>query len=300
MINSDVLPRVFRYYLYYTLSMKKATSIPDQAKKIFTTTYGRVAGISLIGALANIAVVIAMEALLDHNYAANIDYTTFDTTASFADLPIAPLIGTGILATLLILLIAIIVGVSITTILMNNKSFAEAIGFGITKGLRSIPVQALFALLLFAGSIPGILIIFLGALMASETLSLLFIALGACLLLLPIVILVRGMFIVFIWVEQQKERAWAIIKKSFALTKGSVGWMVVLGIAVIAAGAGTVGLLLLVGLSALGIPLSTEDLSAISDEVISVFLTIPALYALLYAIYQHAKTRGKRMKKKKA
>ena len=277
--------------------MKKTTSIPAQAKKIFTTTYGRVVGVALIGTLANIAVLSIIDALL------SLHYSTVDSTADLADLPLSatltPLIGTGILA-ILALLIAIITGVSIATILINNKSFTEAMGFGITKGLKSIPVQLLFALLLLAGSIPSLLIIFLGSLMASEILSFLFILLGICLILLPIAILVRGMFVVFIWVERQKEQVWAIIKKSFALTKGTVGWMIVLSIAVIIIAVGIVNLLLLTGLATIGVPISAEDLSTITDELISIFLIIPALHALVYAIYQHAKKHGKSTKKKNA
>ena len=279
--------------------MKKTTSIPAQAKKIFTTTYSRVVGVSLIGTLANIAIVVAMETFIDLNYSDS------DVMAYFADMPLsltffAPLIGTSILTVLLIILIAIITAASIATILINNKSFTEAIGFGITKGLRSIPVQILFALVLLAGCIPSILIVFLGALMASEGLSVLFIILGALLLLLPTILLVRGMFITFIWVEQQKERARAIIKKSFALTKGTIGWMIVLSIVIIAIGTGIAHLLLLPGLSLIETSLPTEDLSAIADEIVSIFLFIPVLYALLYALYQYAKKHNKRVKKKNA
>ena len=277
--------------------MKKTPSIPAQAKKIFTTTYARVAGVALIGALANIAMLSIIDTLL------SLHYSTVDSTVDLADLPLSatltPLIGTGILA-ILAMLIAIITGVSIATILINNKSFTKAIGFGITKGLKSIPVQLLFALLLLAGSIPSLLIIFLGSLMASEILSFLFILLGICLILLPIAILVRGMFVVFIWVERQKEQAWAIIKKSFALTKGTVGWMIVLSIAVIIIAVGIVNLLLLTGLATIEVPISAEDLSTITDELISIFLIIPALHALVYALYQHAKKHNKSVKKKNA
>ena len=279
--------------------MKKTTSIPAQAKKIFTTTYGRIVGVSLISTLANIAVVVAMEVLIDLNYSAS------DTIAYFADAPLsftffAPLIGIGTLTTLLILLIAIITATSISTILINNKSFTEAVGFGITKGLRSIPVQLLFTLLLLAGSIPSMLTIFLGSLIASEGLSVLFIILGASLLLLPTILLIRGMFITFIWVEQQKERARAIIKKSFALTKGAVGWKIVLSVIILAIGVGIIHPLILAVLSTLGTPLSAEDLSSFTDDLVTIFLFMPALYALLYALYQHAKKRGKSTKKKNA
>ncbi len=279
--------------------MKKTTSIPAQAKKIFTATYGRIVGVSLISTLANIAVIVAMEALIDLNYSAA------DATAYFADATLsltffAPLIGTSMLTALLILLIAIITTASISTILINNKSFTEAVGFGITKGLRSIPVQLLFTLLLLAGSIPSMLTIFLGSLIASEGLATLFIILGASLLLLPMVILIRSMFITFIWVEQQKEQAWAIIKKSFTLTKSSVGWKIVLSIAIIAIAAGIIHPLIPAALSILGIPLSVEDLSTFTNDLVTIFLFMPTLYALLYAIYQHAKKRGKSMKKKSA
>ena len=64
------------------------------------------------------------------------------------------------------------------------------------------------------------------------TSSMLFTGLGALLLLiLPIAVLIRIIvLLVFVWVENRGERAWEIIKKSFELTRGSVGWVILLSI----------------------------------------------------------------------
>ena len=272
-----------------------------QAKKVLQTTYARIAGISFMSVLIGTLVNTAATKGVIYTTPGLTEYLNFNPTSiTEMSLPTIELSGLGIsiiiLTALLLFLITIITAVAGAAVIVKNESFTKAITFAATKGLRSIPVQILFILLMVVGSIPGILITTIGAVSG----SILLVLLGALLLILILfTLLVRSMFFMFIWVEDQKERAWFIIKQSFTLTRGSIGWMIVLFliIAIIAIIIIHPILLLLLSIPTKAL-LTHEATSALTDHLISILLMIPITYAITYTLYVRAKERTKNITKK--
>ena len=105
------------------------------------------------------------------------------------------------------------------------------------------------------------------------------------LLLLPIVVglvmTIRFYFVLFVWAENQNLRIWSVIKQSFALTKGSVFWTVVLLYSMVVVASWIVSFFFsLVG------PLGLLLLIATIILVIT-----PMYWAMQYALYEYAKQR---------
>ena len=59
-------------------------------------------------------------------------------------------------------------------------------------------------------------------------------------LVVSIIISVRLMFICFVWVENQNQRAWSIVKNSLVLTKGKTFLLLLLLIVIAAAASGVI------------------------------------------------------------
>ncbi len=286
--------------------MKKNISIFTHAKKIFFVTYVRIVAILIVSVAATFLVGIGSVSELFY-YVTGLNYFTPDFFSVFLDTSsgapwMVPLgISISILAMFLLLLITFVTSATTAFVLVRNTSFLESIKLGVTKGLRSIPAQALFLALLVVSSIPSFLLILLSLRIANDAngaLALFCILLGALLLLLPFFIGLRSVFVVFIWLENQKARAWSIVKKSFVLTQGTVIWMMVLAIVLAGAGAMIIHPLLVLLLSTLAVLPSGDTLSAIVDQIISIFLLTPIMYALFYTFYVQAKKRAVSIKKR--
>ena len=286
--------------------MKKNISIFTHAKKVFFVTYVRIVAILIVSVAATFLVGIGSVAELFY-YVTGLNYFTPDFFSVFLDTSsgapwMVPLgISISILAMFLLLLITFVTSATTAFVLVRNTSFLESIKLGVTKGLRSIPVQALFLALLVVSSVPSFLLILLSLRIANDVngaLALFCILLGALLLLLPFFIGLRFAFVVFIWLENQKARAWSIVKKSFVLTQGTVIWMMVLAIVLAGAGAMIIHPVLVLLLSTLPVLPSGDTLSAIVDQIISIFLLTPIMYALFYTFYVQAKKRAVSIKKR--
>ena len=273
--------------------MEQNNSILTQTRQIFKTVYTRIAGIMFVNTVLSTALYIGMTAgILYFMFGANyltLDFKNLDSslTGPISNIPWLLIIGIAVVVILVLLLIAFITTASITAVLFRNMSFTESVRFGATKGLRSIPVQMLVLLLPLIGSIPSFLIIFLGLLTENEVMALVFILLGAFLFLLPLVLFIKSIFAIFVWLENQKERSWSIVKKSFALTRGVVSWMIILLVFVLIIAGAIINsfLILLINI----VPASNTITEMVALNLVSVFFTMPIWYAALYAIYEHAK-----------
>ena len=266
------------------VEMKKDEDIIAYARRVLKVVWGRIAGIALIEVVITTLAAVAIGAIFYTVNTSNQDYFNWDVdfqnpdTAVFGTLQSDAWIPFIVIVavTLLIMLFAYIATISVVT---HNKSFKEAIKFGITRGFHAVPVLLLSFLLVLVGGVPSLLIIVL-ALMMESALTLLFVLLALVLLVLPIVLSLRTFFVVFVWIENQKETAWSIIKKSFALTKGSVSWMILLFLLVF----GTINSIL------------SEDTGSITLSLIQIAamvgLVTPVLYSVMYAIYESAKRKN--------
>ena len=259
------------------------SSILTHTKKVFFGVYGRIVAILIISAAVILAsaVPLGVGAGLSHPFGALWTVLTG--------------IGIGIFATFITFLTA----AAIAFVLIRNKSLLESIKFALTKGLRSIPVQLLFLGLLLVSSVPSILLILFALEMLDTGSGLLFMALGVLLLLLPFFLGLRFVFVVFVWLENQKMQAWSIVKRSFTLTQGPVVWRILLSLVVIGVGAAIIHPLLVSLLSALLALPSGENLSMIVDQILSIFLLAPLMYALFYTLYVYAKQQPADVKKRR-
>ena len=271
-------------------------------KKVLFATYTRIVAILLVSVVITFLVGVGLTEGMFYS-ATGLHYLAPDFASVFMEMSSDSrwivLFGISIvvLAMLSLSLITFITSAAVASVLIRNTSFRESIIFGITKGLRSVPVQALFFVLLFLSSIPSFLVILIASSMANGVLAMLFLLLGMTLLLLPFLIALRSTFVIFIWLENQKMKAGDIMKKSFALTRGSVVWMMVLTLVLAGVGAAImypILTLVFFELAILVLPFSfsAETFSAITDQVISIFLFGPIVYALFYTLYVYAKRQS--------
>lgn len=272
--------------------MKKGVSIFAHTKKVFFTTYGRVVAILIVSVVATFLIGVCLTSGLFY-YVTGLNYFTphffsvFTEMSSYAPWLVPLGIAVSVLATLLVLLITFITSATTAFVLIRNRPLLESLKFGLTKGLRSVPVQVLFFVLLFASSVPSILLILLASVMADGGFAVLCVLLGLFLLLLPLLIGLRSIFAVFIWLENQKLKAMDIVKKSFTLTRGPVVWMMVLAVVIIGTGAVVIQPILALVLSEIAILilpflLSGDVLFTITDQITSIFLFMPIMYAVFY------------------
>lgn len=274
--------------------MKKNIDIFAHTKKVLFATYGRLVALLLL----NVAVIFVIF----------VPWIVLWGSAGFSQ----GLLGVGLIdspgtmwmvffgisASIFGMFIAFITSAAVASVLIRNTSLLESITFGVTKGLRSIPVQLLLLVLLFVSSIPSFFLMLFASGITDSVLAVTLFLLGVFLLLLPLLIGLRSVFIVFVWLENQKTKAWSVIKKSFAITRGAVIWMLLLALVVVGVGAAIVHPLLVLLLSVLTTLPSEGILSSVVDQLISIFLFMPVVYALLYTLYVYAKKQSAGVKKR--
>ena len=277
-----------------------ATQLPKIAKK----TYLRIVGIGLVSTIASIAVGTGIVSL--------ISYLTPDTshsTVNLKDIDLGSLtsvteplsstalspsvIGIIVVAFLVLFFITFATLASIVATLVHTMSFTQSIMFGLVRGFRSIPVQLLVGLLIFAGTIPGVLITTLAVLMFSTLnpiIGILFFIFGILLFLLPLLIMIKSVFVLFVWAEGKQKHAWSMVKRSFALVKGLVFWLLAFLILMLAVAGEIFNSSLVLSLNALSI--AGPNVNIAVTHLTSIFFTLPFFYIIMYISYTHAKDQN--------
>ena len=163
----------------------------------------------------------------------------------------------------LAVVLTIIDALAKVAVVVRDVSLGKAVAFAVVSWYKVLPLVMITTLLILAGSV---------------------------LFILPgIYLAIRLGFVLFVWFENQGERAWLIVKKSFALASGEVFWTLFL-IIFLTVVAGMIVNTILGGVPLIGWVLSSS---------VSVAVIVPINISALYALYEIAKKSGEGSVKKR-
>lgn len=284
-----------------TPSPRNNTTIIERSEKIIKRVYSRIIVVNvlhIVGAILLI-IIITILTLVGGTIELPLQNQTLSdaavglgglSTANITELnlPIVS-ITIGILAYIILLpLLSVLLSAAKAAILVNDVPFGESIKFGFTKGFEAI-LPAIIPTLLILGSmlLAGVtLFVSISLIVGVYTTAAVKILVGivtAILLiffaLVSIMINLRSKFIYFVWITNQKQKAWWIVKKSFALTKGTTFWIIVLFSTIFT----TIGLI-------------GATITGVIGLLISILIA-PVYWSVLNAIYESAEKKSTGVKK---